>query len=98
MTSGQVTSLTYSPNLLHDEFPGVLPLSGFQDPPCKAQLSCPNDSRSQGQKILRKGQIAKSSLPAQNLQACKAEREKAEAGAHNNLLSMCIIFSVGKLK
>lgn len=51
-----------------------------------------------GKKIFEKGQMAKQSLTAQHLQACEPEREKSEAGAHNNLLPMCIIFSVGKLK
>lgn len=49
-----------------------------------------------GRKFLEKTRSAKSSLSAQNLQPAK--QKKPEAGAHNSVLSMCIIFSVGKLK
>ena len=52
----------------------------------------------QGEKIFRKGQMGKIKFACTEPSACRAEREKPEAGTHNNLLSMCIIFSVGKLK
>lgn len=51
-----------------------------------------------GKKLFEKGQMAKPSLPAQHLEVCEAEREKSDAGAPNNLLPVCIVFSVGKLK